>query len=74
MTKLVRLPGTSLYVDVHDVSAVSTDPSYVIVALHSDRGRRLRTFAAQDVAEKAEKIVEFINKEREASTSSGVYR
>ena len=74
MTSLVRLPGTSLYVDVHDVSAVSTDPSYVIVTLHSDRGQRFRTFTAQNVSEKAEKIVEFINKEREASTSSGVYR
>lgn len=74
MTSLVRLPGTSLYVDVHDVSAVSTTPSDVVISLYSDKGQKARTFSAHEPAVKAEKIVEFINKAREELVKTGVYR
>lgn len=65
MSKLVKLPGTELWVEINDVVSVSTSSSEsMTITLRSDKGRKTRTFATKDATEKAEKIVEFINTHR----------
>ena len=76
-SKLQKLPGLSFACDVHDISSVSYGFGFILITLYSERGNRLNRFEIPpqvDSQEMVNTILQFVNKAREESVSTSIYR